>query len=75
MAGAQTAAAMFGGSVGPNFAMVTQVLLKNMDGTSWTAGNALSTARRYLAGAGTQTAGLGIAGYNPGGNLSFSRII
>jgi hypothetical protein len=32
------------------------------DGTSWTAGGNLGTARRRLAGAGTQTAGLAFGG-------------
>ena len=30
---------------------------------AWTAGGALGTARRYLAGAGTNTAALGFSGY------------
>ena len=32
------------------------------DGTSWTTTGSLNTARRYLAGAGTQTAGLAFGG-------------
>ena len=70
MAGAQTAAAMFGGSVGPNFSAGNSAAGEEYDGTSWSETNDLNTARRYLAGAGTQTAGLGISGYNPGGNVT-----
>ena len=32
---------------------------------SWSTGGALNTGRRALAGAGTQTAGLGFGGYGP----------
>jgi hypothetical protein len=32
------------------------------DGSAWTGGGTMSTARRVLAGAGTQTAALGIGG-------------
>jgi hypothetical protein len=32
------------------------------DGTSWTAGGAMNTARRLLAGAGIQTAALAFGG-------------
>ena len=40
------------------------------DGTSWTEGNDLNTARRLLAGAGTQTAGLAYGGHPPNLNNS-----
>ena len=41
-------------------------VLKVYDGTpaAWAAGGNLGTARRFLAGAGTQTAGLGFGGYS-----------
>jgi hypothetical protein len=34
------------------------------DGTSWTAGGSLGTARYQLGGAGIQTAALGFGGYS-----------
>jgi hypothetical protein len=47
---------------------VTQVLLhktEEYDGSTWTAGGNLNTARRRLGGAGTQTAALGFGGDSP----------
>jgi len=43
------------------------------DGTSWSSGGNLGTARAYLAGCGTQSAGLCMGGYvssNPGSNVT-----
>ena len=67
MAGTQTAAALFGGSEGPNFASGTNGAGEEYNGSSWTETNDMNTARRYLSGIGTQTAALGISGYSPGG--------
>ena len=38
------------------------LLTEKYDGTSWTGGGNMNTGRRYLAGAGTQTAGLAFGG-------------
>jgi hypothetical protein len=38
------------------------------NGATWSTGGALSTARKQLAGAGTQTAGLAIGGYDNNGS-------
>ena len=43
------------------------------NGTSWSEGNDLNTARAQMAGAGSQTAGLAFSGYNPGGTLAISE--
>ena len=37
-----------------------------LGGGTWSAGAPLNTARRFISGAGTQTAGLGFGGYSPG---------
>jgi hypothetical protein len=37
---------------------------------SWTTVNSLNTARRYIAGCGTQTAALGFSGYIGSGNYT-----
>jgi hypothetical protein len=60
-AGTQNAALAFGGSYRSGFCSA-QSCTEEYDGTSWTAGGALSTARYYLAGAGTQNAGLAFGG-------------
>ena len=59
-AGTKTAGLFFGGKVYPN---VFKNESEEYDGTSWTEGNNLGTAR-MIAGAGTQTAGLGFGGTN-----------
>jgi|TARA_R100001244_G_scaffold84426_1_gene64962 hypothetical protein len=71
-AGTQTAGLAFGGILAPlptpgaNISDATE----EYDGSSWTAGGNLGTARYQLAGAGTQTAGLAFGGrvYNPNQN-------
>ena len=69
MAGTQTAAALFGGSEGPNFASGNNGAGEEYNGSSWTETNDMNTARRYLSGIGSQTAALGVSGYSPpGGN-------
>ena len=40
------------------------------DGSTWTATTSLPAARQFLRGAGTQTAGLAINGYDPTGYIS-----
>jgi hypothetical protein len=45
------------------YLLVYRTSTEEYDGTSWTTGNSMNTARRYLAGAGTQTAALGFGGY------------
>jgi hypothetical protein len=40
------------------------------DGSAWTGGGNLSTARRYLAGCGLQTAGLGFGGYSTANTIN-----
>jgi len=39
--------------------------MEEYNGSSWSAGGALSTARYWLAGAGTQNAGLAFGGFGP----------
>jgi hypothetical protein len=54
-------------TVGLGFGGYTTVVVNNTeeyDGTSWTAGGNLNTARGGLAGAGIQTAGLAFGGTN-----------
>jgi hypothetical protein len=48
----------FGGYAGA-YSAVTE----EYDGTSWSAGGNLNTAKMNLAGCGTQTAGLSFGGY------------
>jgi hypothetical protein len=43
----------------------SQELTEEYDGTSWTAGGCLGTARYAMAGAGTQTAALAFGGTSP----------
>ena len=62
--GTQTAALGFGG-YGPYDPISQQsyaAATEEYNGTSWTGGGNLATARSELAGAGTQTAGLGFGG-------------
>ena len=56
-AGTQTAGLGFGGNP------PAQSLCAEYDGTSWTVGGSLTTARYAMAGTGTQTAALCISGY------------
>jgi hypothetical protein len=58
--GTQTAALIFGGD---NFKTTTQYY----DGASWSNQGALSTGRRFLAGAGTNSSALGFGGYTSPG--------
>jgi hypothetical protein len=44
------------------------------DGISWTTSGSLNTARNFLGGAGTQTAGLAFGGYDYNSNRSNRRI-
>ena len=66
-AGSQTAGVVYGGYNGSN-----QSATEEYDGTNWTSGGALSTARRTYAGLGIQTAALAYGGYvsGPGGTAS-----
>ena len=57
--GTTAAALAFGGDPG------TVDSSEEWDGTSWTEGSNLNTARQQVQGCGTQTAGLGVGGYNP----------
>jgi hypothetical protein len=59
-AGTQTAALAFGGQL-HLFTGATE----EYDGTTWTAGGSLNTARNDLGGAGTQTAALAFGGNTP----------
>jgi hypothetical protein len=61
--GTQTAALIFGGS---NFLTTSQ----SYDGTTWTNTPSMSTGRRSLAGAGTNSAALGFGGYATGSAIS-----
>jgi hypothetical protein len=47
---------------------------EHYDGSAWTAGGNMGTARYHLAGAGTQTAGLGFGGYD-GSELMLPNIM
>ena len=62
-AGTQTAALAFGGQKGSPNANADES--EEFDGSSWTEGSNLNTAR-YITGCGTQTAGLALAGAEPG---------
>ena len=64
-AGTQTAGlAIGGGGVDPAGAVFPGFNnTEEYDGSAWAAGGNLTTARYSLAGAGTQTAGLGFGGY------------
>jgi len=60
-AGIQTAGLVFAGFGPPATTLLASTLLYN--GTSWTSNpNSMGTARRYLAGGGTQTAALAFGG-------------
>ena len=69
-AGIQTAAMIFGGrnevdggpTGGPN---AQYNLTEEYNGTGYSTGGALVQGRQAIAGAGTQTAGLGVGGYHP----------
>ena len=69
-AGTQTAAMIFGGrnevdggpTGGPN---AQYNLTEEYNGSGYSAGGALVQGRQAMAGAGTQTAGLGVGGYHP----------
>jgi len=59
-AGTTTAGLVFGGRNPPGPAFVSTT--EEYDGSGWSAGGALSTARSYLAGFGTQTAAVAAGG-------------
>jgi hypothetical protein len=59
-AGTNTAALAFGGA-----SPTVRACTETYNGTSWSAGGALSTARCALAGAGTNTAALAFGGSTP----------
>ena len=63
-AGTQTAGLVFGGdaSLPGGASAAPQNKSEEYDGSSWTEGDNLNTARSSLGGAGTQTAGLGFGG-------------
>ena len=65
-AGTQTAGLGFAGTSNdefdPNDSTFLSSTTEEYDGSTWTAGGNLSTKREYIAGAGTQTAGLGFGG-------------
>ena len=68
--GTQTAGLYFAGANAPSPSGQTQGLgnTEEYDGSSWTESGDLNTARTYLGGTGTQTAGLGAGGrYNTPG--------
>jgi hypothetical protein len=71
-AGTQTAALAFGGdsnNTGAPSAAPTGAT-EEFDGSSWSEQSDMSTARRLLAGSGTQTAALASAGYAPPSNTN-----
>ena len=59
----QTAGLIFGGYTNPPEVIHTGT--EEYDGSGWSTGGALPAARCWLMGAGTQTAALGVGGYNP----------
>ena len=61
-AGTNTAALAFGGRTTTSVACT-----ESYNGSTWTAGGAMSTARCTLAGAGTNTAALAFGGFTTGG--------
>ena len=71
-AGTQTAGLVFGGdaSLPGGASAAPQNKSEEYDGSSWTEGDNLNTARSSLGGAGTQTAGLGFGGYTYPNNRS-----
>ncbi len=56
-----TAGIVFGGYVGPSYSNCTE----EYDGTSFSAGGTLITARQQMKGAGTQNAAIGTGGQTP----------
>ena len=58
--GTQTAGLIAGGHSAPNAGIADS---EEYNGTSWTEGSNMNTARGWLAVCGTQTAGLGSGGY------------
>jgi len=65
-AGTATAGLAFGGQSPPGITGATY----EYDGTDWSSGGSLSTARQFATGAGTQTAGLATGGEGPSGSLN-----
>lgn len=68
-AGTQTAGLTFGGGPtnDPTISPSANVALtESYNGSTWTELNDMNTARRYLGGAGTQTAALGVGGFVAG---------
>jgi len=64
-AGTQTAGLIFGGANVNDSPPGAQSTTIDWNGSAWTAGNNMNTARRRLGGAGTSTAALGFGGYLP----------
>jgi len=64
-AGTQTAGLIFGGANVSDSPPGVQSTTIDWNGSAWTAGNNMNTARRRLGGAGTSTAALGFGGYLP----------
>ena len=63
--GIQTAAVFAGGKYGSPPTLVGVALSEEYNGTSWSEGNDLNTARRYLSGAaGTETSGVVFGGFD-----------
>jgi hypothetical protein len=71
-AGTQTAALAFAGDsqVPPSGGAATTGATEEWNGSSWSEQSDMSTARRLLAGNGTQTAGLAVSGYAPPSNTT-----
>ena len=65
-AGTATAGLAFGGQSPPGITAATY----EYDGTNWTTGGSLATARQFPTGAGTQTAGLATGGESPSGSVN-----
>ena len=63
--GTQTAGLIFGGNNVSDSPPGVQSTTLDWNGSSWTAGGNMNTARRRLGGAGTSTAALGFGGYLP----------
>ena len=55
------------------YTTVNSTVTEEYDGTVWSAGGNLATARRALAGAGTQTAGLCTGGWNGTNNFAVTE--
>jgi hypothetical protein len=55
-------AAVAAGGAGPSLTTACNTCTEEWDGTSWASGNAMSTGRSYLGGAGTQNDGLVFGG-------------